>query len=594
MDAKKLTVKASIKITTLIVFIALIGWMSYELYSRSAQQLLWGYRPLLLLLAAWGLIVVLTFKKNKLLAWSSLSGVLLGLSFPGWIPVPFLMFGALIPLLFVEHEIEKTTDAGSHHKFSAYTFNTFIIWNIVSTFWITNSSLFAGIFAILANSALMIIPFALSHQSRRIMRKLGYAPLIAYWLVFEYLHYNWELNYPWLTLGNSFAQFPGMVQWYEFTGVFGGSLWILIANVLLFDTIKKVREKEVFRGRLLQAGALLVLPLAFSLFLYFSFNESAEKINVVVVQPNFEPHYEESANTESTILERNLGLANAAITENTDFLIFPEATFGPMDESRMTETSVFQEFQSMMRAHPKLKIISGVSAYHVFLGFEEVSDAARVDTSRSGKIIQYEMMNAAMQFSPNSQIVPIHRKSKLVPGPESFPFKRFLFFLTPIIERFGGTTAGLGVEENPVIFDNETVDVAPLICYESVFGEYVTRYVRAGAEVIFIMTNDGWWDNTPGHRQHLYFASLRAIETRRAIARAANTGVSAFINQRGEILSTTAYGETTTLTGSIGTSQAQTFYMRWGDMIGRLALFAAAIFILNTLARSFMPKKKEN
>ena len=85
--------------------------------------------------------------------------------------------------------------------------------------------------------------------------------------------------------------------------------------------------------------------------------------------------------------------------------------------------------------------------------------------------------------------------------------------------------------------------MAPVICYESVYGEYSTGYIKKGAQAIFIMTNDGWWDNTAGHRQHLYFASLRAIEARRAIARSANTGISAFVNQRGDILQPTRYDE---------------------------------------------------
>lgn len=220
------------------------------------------------------------------------------------------------------------------------------------------------------------------------------------------------------------------------------------------------------------------------------------------------------------------------------------------------------------------------------------SDAARTDTSQSGDIIRYEMLNAAIQLSPNSQQIQLHKKSRLVPGPESFPFKRFLFFLTPVLERFGGTTAGLGTEGEPAVFHNETAQIAPLICYESAFGEYVTHFVRRGAEAIVIMTNDGWWDHTAGHRQHLYFASLRAIETRRSIARAANTGVSTFVNQRGDILQKTTYEAPAVIKETITLNQAPTFYIRWGDMIGRLSLFAAAIFVLNTFVRGIVRKEE--
>lgn len=585
--------KASIKIPALVALIALIGWSSYTLYARAQSQTLWGYMPLILFLSVWALVVLLAYRKNRLLAWSSLSGVLLGISFPGYIPVPFLIFGAFVPLFFVEHEIEQASDKSKVGKFSAHCFNTFIIWNIISTFWIADSSLPAGIFAILANSALMTIPFGLSHLTRRVMGRLGYVPLMAYWLVFEYLHYNWELNYPWLTLGNSFAQFPGMVQWYDVTGVLGGSLWILIVNAIIFEAIKKYKTEANYRGQLVRLGAAILVPVIYSLVVYFTYNERGEALEAVVVQPNFEPHYQEPNTPESTILTQNLGLARRNITEKTSFLIFPEAVFGPMDYDWMFNTSTMEELQALTRQYPMLNVVSGINAYHIFQSWEEPSPFARTGDSRTGKPFEYEVYNAAIQVIPNSQEVQVHKKSKLVPGPESFPYKQFLSFLMPIVERFGGTTAGVATEAEPVVFSNETADIAPLICYESVFGEYITKFVRRGAELIFIMTNDGWWDNTPGHRQHLYFASLRAIETRRSIARAANTGISAFINQRGDITARTNYGENASLQGTLNPNSGLTFYVRWGDMAGRLAMFAAAIFLLNTLVRGIIKRTKE-
>src|SRR5574343_444659 len=71
--------------------------------------------------------------------------------------------------------------------------------------------------------------------------------------------------------------------------------------------------------------------------------------------------------------------------------------------------------------------------------------------------------------------------------------------------------------------------LAPAVCYESVYGDFMAKYIRSGAEVICIITNDGWWGNTPGHRQHLAYAKLRAIETRKQIIRSANTGISCFV-----------------------------------------------------------------
>ena len=110
--------------------------------------------------------------------------------------------------------------------------------------------------------------------------------------------------------------------------------------------------------------------------------------------------------------------------------------------------------------------------------------------------------------------------------------------------------------------------------------------------MLFIGTNDGWWDNTAGHRQHLRYARLRAIETRRSIARSANTGVSALINQRGEILQPTKYGEAAAIRGELRLNQAITFYVRWGDVVARLAMFAAIILLLNTFVRGYLGAKR--
>ncbi|MBK8704010.1 MAG: hypothetical protein IPN33_10570 [Saprospiraceae bacterium] len=141
----------------------------------------------------------------------------------------------------------------------------------------------------------------------------------------------------------------------------------------------------------------------------------------------------------------------------------------------------------------------------------------------------------------------------------------------------------MGHATRTIHFNSGKAGIGPAICYESVFGEYFTGYIRKGAQAIFIMTNDGWWDNTAGHRQHLWYASLRAIETRRSIARAANTGISAFVNARGDISQPTAYGEQAAIRQKITLSDQRTLYVKWGDMIARIAIFLALLWLLNTI-----------
>jgi apolipoprotein N-acyltransferase len=122
------------------------------------------------------------------------------------------------------------------------------------------------------------------------------------------------------------------------------------------------------------------------------------------------------------------------------------------------------------------------------------------------------------------------------------------------------------------------------VCYESVFPEYCSRYVRKGAKALAVITNDAWWGNTPGYRQHFSYSRLRAIELRRDIARCANTGISAFINQRGDVLSRTPWWQEALLEGSVNLSSEETFFVRYGDVVGRSACLVAALLLLLLLA----------
>ena len=213
------------------------------------------------------------------------------------------------------------------------------------------------------------------------------------------------------------------------------------------------------------------------------------------------------------------------MTPETDYLVFPETSFGLVETSVLNTYPSIERIRTELVDYPELKIITGLNAYYKFRPDEIPSGAVREYSPRNGGPgFRYETYNLAAQLTIGSEAVQMYKKSKLVPGAEIFPFKDLLPFMEPLVKQLGGTTAGLGTQEKRSPLGSETARIAPVICYESVFGDYFTGYIRPqsqtalGSNAIFIMTNDGWWDNTPGHRQHLYYASLRAIETRRSIA----------------------------------------------------------------------------
>ncbi len=583
----------------LLILAVLSCWFAYDMWSLNAQQLLWGYRPLGLFLSVWALIVLSMirwreWRTGQAHNWtftglSTLSGFLLALGFPDPIVFPIALFVAFVPLLLVEQQLRQK---GQGWLVFRYAYNAFVLWNILSTYWVTNSALAAGLLAITANAALMCIPFMLFYHTRKALPQVSYLAFMAFWLAFEYAHLNWDLTWPWLTLGNGFAEVPSWVQWYEWTGVFGGSIWVLGMNVLALKIVNRYQEDRSWKwsDAVLFIG-LTVVPIAFSLVLYYNYEEEGERVEVVVVQPNYEPHYEKFSIDERLQVDRCLALSKEALTTNTDYLVFPETSFGYVETDNIYNYGSIRRLRELFIDHPQLKIVTGLNAYHD-LGPDETPTKNTRERKRSnGQPAYYEVYNLGAQISGETEEVQIYKKSKLVPGPEIFPFQEIFFFMKPLVEKLDGTTAGLGTQTKRSAFSSASGRVAPVICYESVFGEYFANYVlQGGAQLAFIMTNDGWWDNTAGHRQHLYFASLRAIETRRSIARSANTGISAFINQRGDILQPTQYNEAIAIRGTLTLNDEVTFYVQWRDFIARIALFLSVVLLLNAFVKRRLKK----
>jgi len=586
----------TLKIPLLILSLGIALFLGFQMKSYAEAEQLWGYRPLFFMAACWTFIILLfefKFVKHpkglKLLALSTLSGFLLTLGFPN-IPLTFLMFIAFVPLLIIEKEVADWREGTAKWEVFKYSYHAFVVWNILTTYWVMNTSFVPGIFAVLVNSFLMSIPMILFHQTKKILNnKLAYASFVAYWISFEYLHMRWELSWTWLTLGNSFAEFPSWIQWYEYTGVFGGTIWILITNVLLFKVAEKYYYKKEQLNVLsfIKPIALIVLPILISVVWYYNETDKGPEKEVVVIQPNFEPHYEKfkARKRKSFVVDRFIRLSEQQVTDSTDYLLFPETSFGQINLNRLLSNPPIRTLKKYIDQFDDLKLVSGVSAYR-FLDKDEKHTRSTRTLERGKEIRYWEAYNAAIQIESKKNETQRYIKSILVPGAEIFPYSDVFFFMKPLVDALDGSVAGHGVQKyRSVLKEDGGLSIAPVICYESIYGEYTTGYIHKGANAIFIPTNDGWWDNTAGHIQHLKFARLRAIETRRSIARSANTGISAFINQRGDILQPTKYEVEGAIKSSIAFNDEITFYVRWGDMIGRLSGFLAMLLLLNTFVK---------
>lgn len=529
------------------------------------------------------------------------AGLLLWLAWP---PLPFfpLLFIGFVPVLWLEEEC--TSSGNSAKSFFGYGYLALLCWNLLTTWWVGAtvfgtkdiSTAFAGIFANTANPLLMCIPLlAFHHTKKRLGAAWGYVSLVAYWITFEFIHLRWDLTWPWLTLGNGFAQFPQFVQWYAYTGVFGGTAWILAANILIYKLMRKIMQRNAavqgyaaLKRNYLAVLAVLLIPTIISLLLYFTYREKGTEKQVVLVQPNINPYTEKfDPGTLEQQLQTMFQLSAEKTNQQTDYLVWPETAIpkGIFINNLEADKSIVL-LRQFLTPYPNLKLVAGINAY---MKYEE-SETSTARYSEGGHF-WYDAFNTAIQMDSTDHI-PFYHKSKLVPGVEQMPYPELFKFLEPLSIQMGGISGSLGKQDEREVFKSpDSTGAAPMICYESVYGEYVTEYVRRGAHLLFVITNDGWWGNTAGYKQHLQYARLRAIETRRDLAQSANTGISAFINQRGDIMQATAWWQPAAIKATMHANTELTFYVRYGDYLGRAACLLSIFLSLYAFVRRFSQRK---
>ena len=529
------------------------------------------------------------FFKNRLLFLSLSAGLLLSIAWPAR-GIPALAFVAFLPLLFVEDELFQNRANNKAIRFFLYSWGAFMVWNLLTTWWIMFSTLPGMITAVLLNSFFMAIPWWLMHLSRRVFPKYqGAFPIIFFWLSFEHLHTQWDLSWNWLDLGNVFAGWHRWVQWYEFTGTAGGAIWVLLFNLLLFALIKELKATPAFTKRAgwyaALAAIVLIFPIVLSLRMYAVFEEKHDPVEVVIVQPADDP-YKDPQTLEEAIdrTKKMIALAESQITDSTRFVVTPEATLPEgIWRGREGHNRHVLLMQNFLTRHPHVNWVAGSLVYqHYEAANPEIPYTAR---PLPGTGYYFDAFNAAVMFDQHGNF-SYYYKSMLVPGVERMPFFRMLQPVGRLVEAFGGTSGSLGTQDYRGVFSHtKTQDVlGPVICYESIYGDFMSGFIRNGAQMIFVLTQDGWWRRTPGHRQHHEYAKLRAIEFRRPVVRAAGTGISSIIDQRGNVLQRTRWWEPAAIRATVNKNSEMTYFARVGNVAGRTSVFFSILLLLAMLS----------
>ncbi len=537
--------------------------------------------------------------KNRNILFAALTAAFVFLmSLPFLIPhMGWTALIGLIPLLCMERIAHIT----GMKRFWVWHYSAFALWNAVTTFWVCNATIGGGIFAILANSLQMSLVFGLFRWSRKVLKGvLPYIFLAALWIAWEkYYLVSAQISWPWLVLGNAFAGTTHLAQWYEYLGTLGGSLWIWACNLSVFGIMVSLSDAswQSFNAKAKTAyglGTVLLIvgPAIFSLYLYKSYTETDEPLEVAIFQPNIDPYnkFERlSQEQQNAILLDQMSSAMASRRDSSETIlaIAPETFTGDIITGDYRQSRTWRRFRDFLSDKPGVNLLFGASSYDRIISETAPSPTAR----HAGSDRWIESHNSALMMDSNGD-TQIYHKSKLVVGVEMTPYPKIFCKIDDLLGGVMGRC--VGQKQTVPLYctatDSDTEANSPIpigcaICYESVYPEHCARYIQAGASVLAVITNDAWWGDTPGYRQHLNYARLRAIENRRDIARCANTGISAIIDQRGDILAETHWWQKETLRSHVNLNNEKTFFSENGDFAGRLCTFIATMLLLCCITR---------
>ncbi|HLW39910.1 MAG TPA: apolipoprotein N-acyltransferase, partial [Brumimicrobium sp.] len=324
------------------------------------------------------------------------------------------------------------------------------------------------------------------------------------------------------------------------------------------------------------AVALFIIPIVLSWWNYSTYKEDNRPIEIVITQPNVEQYVERKEMPLTEQLDKMLDVAIPLITDSTLLVLGPETVVPnryPIGEQVYSNDVAYNYLQKHVDQWNGVSIYMGVASYKVFRSKHRHSMQKYENHD-----LYYEQYDASILLRKETKPIFVH-KSKLLLMAEKIPFaKQF-----PILEEYAvdlrGTAGTLGSGTKPEVLRTNGFSFAPVNCYETIYGEWVGEQTVKGAEVIFAITNDGWWGESAGHKQHNSFSRLRAIENRRYVARASMTGISSVINQRGDIIQSIPYGVHDAMRATLKLNKRQTFYAQNGDIIGILLLNIAYVLL---------------
>jgi apolipoprotein N-acyltransferase len=522
------------------------------------------------------------------------TALLLGASYPPFETGVFAAVG-FVPFLLLIERID------SYGRFFRYSYATFFLFCLITLYWVGGFTHLKDPYLMIAGGALLLyqpLYFAVAASFYYFIRKRVHTdwavaafPFI--WVTFEWLYAYGEFSFPWLTLGNTQTYQLEKIQFAEITGVYGISFWLLVINVLFFFLHRTINHgKKLSRNSILIATGIALIYLVPN-FYSISVNKKAltslshSSLKIGIVQPNVDPWDKwAGANTFSGRWKQALhyiDLIKEYRNDSLDIAVLPESAILLNLPASLTE---YREYKNFVDS-TNIAIVSG----YVKTEYYTKSDAPVSASKIAGTEMYYDSYNSIMFTQPHVEETQMYSKMRLVPLAERIPYAESVPFLIEPL-RWGVGISNWGKGRDSTIFADKKTNTKflAMICYESIFPEFVASFVNKGAQYLIFITNDSWWGNTSGARQHSQYAVLRAVENRRWVVRCANGGISCFIDPYGNMYQSTKMYETDFIAQNISPRNEQTFYSRHGDWFARICASVALLVFLFAIGYSFIRK----
>lgn len=499
-------------------------------------------------------------RKDRLLL--ILSGILTGISFTPF-PFPFtlFLFVSFIPYLFVIERRKSLLEVNQ----ASYLF--FFVFSLITIYWVGSWQSKADPFLMMGGGVLiffypvvLLINSSLFFLSQNILGKeKSFWLFPIFWVTGEYILTLTDLKFPWLTLGHGLAKFTTFIQIADIVGAFGLSVIVLYINVLVFHALKNFSiNRKAFHKYLSATLILILIPFIYGLIrINEEQNSNEKKIKVGVVQPNLDPWEKWELGGVENILKNYIELSEKCTQQGAKLIIWPETAL-PVYLLSGTYSDVVDSIYSFLRKNNSY-LLTGMPDY--IIHYNNPPEDAKL--SKAGNFY-YSTYNSILLFSPNTYEIQRYGKMQLVPLGEKVPFVEALPFLADWFKWNVGLS-GWNVGKDTTVFKfiispYDTVKLAGLVCYESVFPNFVSEFSKKGAQFFAVVTNDSWYGNSSGPYQHKEFAALRAIENRRAVVRCANGGISCLINKYGITEYETSMFTRTSFVVDVFLNDEKTFY----------------------------------